>query len=174
MRQAYYRKYVYHTLLGLIAAFLYLWQNSVNAFPEIASVRAVPLVAFVVCVTVFNPDHAGMVYGLVAGLVMDINWTKLSGFNALCLLVMCAVCGLLIRFLFTRTLLTAMLLSGIACVVYFLIYWLCFCVFAGVEDKAYCLFSRYLPMAIYTWVFTIPFYFIVRVMTKKFRNDHMS
>ncbi len=171
MRRVYYRKYVYHTLLGIIAALLYFWQNSINAFPEIAGLRALPLIPFIICVTIFNPETAGMVYGLVAGLVMDISWSRTSGFNALSLFVMCAVCGLLIGFLFNRTIASTLLLSGIICLLYFLIYWLCFCVFAGIGDLAYCLFARYLPMALYTWVFTVPFYFVLSFMTNKFRND---
>ena len=171
MRRAYYRKYVYHTLLCFISALLYLWQNSINAFPEIAGLRALPLIPFIVCITVFNPETAGIIYGVVAGLVMDISWSRTSGFNALTLFVICAVLGLLIRFLFTRSLASVLMLSGIICLVYFLIYWLCFCVFAGLKETAYCLFSIYLPMAVYTWVFTIPSYFLVGFMTDKFRND---
>ena len=85
MRRVYYRKYVYHTLLCFISALLYLWQNSINAFPEIAGFRALPLIPFIVCITVFNPETAGIIYGVVAGLVMDISWSRTSGFNALTL-----------------------------------------------------------------------------------------
>lgn len=171
MRRAYYRKYVYHTLLAIIAALLYLWQNSVAAFPEIASLRALPLIPFIICVTMFNPDKAGVVYGVTAGIVMDISWSKTSGFNAVCLFVICVACGLLIRLLFNRTLLTALFLNGIVCLVYFSLYWLFFCELAGIEDSGYCFFNYYLPMMIYTWAFTIPFYLVTRFITSKFRTD---
>lgn len=171
MRRTYYRGFVYHTLLAVICALLYLWQNSINAFPEIASLRALPVIPFVICIAMFNPETAGMAYGLVAGLIMDISWSKITGFNALFLLVSCAVCGLLIRFLLTRTLLTALLLNFAVCFAYFLLYWLFFCQLAGIEDSAYCLFSAYLPMALYTWAFTIPLYLLVGFITGKFRTE---
>ncbi len=171
MKSTYYRGYVYHVVLSVACALLYLWQNSVNAFPEISGLRAVPVIPFVICISMFNPKTAGMVYGLFAGMIMDVTWSKISGFNALCLFIICVVCSLLIRFLFNCRISSAMLLSGLACLVYFLVYWLCFCKFAGVEESAYCLFSRYLPMALYTWAFTLPFYYFVEFLTKKLQSD---
>ncbi len=171
MRRIYYRRYVYHALLCFIAALLYLWQSSLNAFPEIAGLRALPLIPFIVCITVFNPETAGIIYGVGAGLIMDISWSRTSGFNALTLFVICTVLGLLIRFLFNRSLASTLMLSGIICLVYFFIYWLCFCLLADVGEAAYCLFATYLPMAVYTWVFTIPSYFLIGFMTDKFRTE---
>lgn len=171
MRGGNYRRYVYHTVLFLVCILLYLWQNSINAFPEIAGLRAVPVIPFVICVTMYNPEKAGLVYGFTAGMLMDITWTKISGFNTTILFVLCIICGLLIQFLLNRTPATALLLSGTSCVLYFFVYWLCFCRLAGVADSAYSLMLRYMPMAIYSWAFTLPFYLFVGYMTKKLKAD---
>ncbi|MBQ3563066.1 MAG: rod shape-determining protein MreD [Clostridia bacterium] len=171
MRGGNYRRYVYHTVLFLICILLYLWQNSINAFPEIAGLRAIPVIPFVICVTMFNPETAGFVYGFAAGMLMDISWSKISGFNTTILFVLCIICGLLIQFLLNRTPATALLLSGMGCFLYFFVYWLCFHQLAGVADSAYSLMLRYMPMAIYSWAFTLPFYIFVGYMTKKLKND---
>lgn len=171
MRSANYRKYVYHALLGFICILLYLWESSVFAFPTISSVRALPLMSFVICISIYNPETPATVYGLIAGVAMDIGRIHASGFNAIFMLIACVACGLFIRLLLNRTLLCALVLSFFVCFIYFFTYWLFFCRPDAAADSGYCLIRYYLPMAVYTWVFTLPFYLIVGAMTRKFRVD---
>ena len=157
--------YLYYTALGLITIALFVIQ-SIPLLPRIAAVCAMPLLPLVFCIGVFNNEAVGFVFGLLAGLLMDITSSASDGFNALVLTVFGLGVALLTEYLFNDRLVTTCLLSFIFTAGYYLLYWLFFVVGRGYEGAGVYLVRFTLPAVIYTWVFTVPFYYLARYIRK--------
>ena len=137
-------------------------QNTRGFFPEIFGARAFLLIPLVVCIGMFERSYAGALLGLFAGALWDMSMPDGNGYNALILMIFAAACGLMITVLMRNHLLTALILSASACVIYVLLYALFFVVAAGIDDAGRLLLSFYLPCAVYTLAFTPVFYLATR------------
>ncbi|MEG1551899.1 MAG: rod shape-determining protein MreD, partial [Oscillospiraceae bacterium] len=74
-------------------------QNTQGFFPEIFGIRAYFLISLTVCVGMFEREIAGAVFGLFAGALWDGVSGMGDGYNALFLMIIGALCGLLINLL---------------------------------------------------------------------------
>lgn len=162
--------YLYYTSLGLIMLVLFVIQ-SVPLLPRIAAVSAMPLLPLVFCISVFNNEAVGFVFGLLAGLLMDITSAATDGFNALVMTLFGLAVALLTEYLFNDRLVTTCLLSFIFTAGYYLLYWLFFIVGKGYSGAGIYLLRFSLPAAIYTWAFTLPFYYLARYIRKVSLRD---
>lgn len=161
------RHYLHYVAIGLVIVVLFLLQNSTDILPRLFSVSPLPIIPAVICIAMFERETTGLVVGLISGILMDINSIQICGFNAIVLLILGCGCGLLVTYLFTNSPISAFFLSGCACVAYYLIYFIIFVLFAGVNEP-YLYFFRYtLVGALYTWLYTLPIYLILRAMSKR-------
>ncbi len=157
--------YLYYTSLGLILLLTFIAQ-SVPLLPKIASVLPLAVLPLVICVGVFNNETVGFVFGLFAGLLCDITSAAYDGWNAILLALIGLGVALLTEYLFNDRLVTTLILSGGFAAVYYLLYWLFF-ILSGKYDGAWLYLMRFsLPAALYTWAFTLPFYYLIRYVRK--------
>ncbi|MBE6827178.1 MAG: rod shape-determining protein MreD [Ruminococcaceae bacterium] len=146
---------------ALMIIIINILQNTQGFFPEIFGVRAFLLIPATVCIGMFERKYAGAFFGLFAGALWDTVTPLGDGYNAFVLMLFGAVCGLLITVLMRNHLLTALILSFGASVLYALLYVIFFIVAQGMEDSAYLFFRYYLTGAVYTALFTPVFYIFV-------------
>ncbi len=153
--------------LALILLLLSVLQNTDGFFPQIFGVRALILIPAVVCMAMYERDIWGMLLGLFAGALWDITASGAS-FNALYLLTVGFVCGTLINTIMRNNVVTAMILSTLATLIYNIGYWAVSFVGGGMDNSGFILVRYYLPSILYTMLF-IPLTFItVRAVEKKF------
>ncbi len=153
--------------LALILLLLSVLQNTDGFFPQIFGVRALILIPAVVCIAMYERDIWGMLLGLFAGALWDITASGAS-FNALYLLTVGFVCGTLINTIMRNNVVTAMILSTLATLIYNIGYWAVSFVGGGMDNAGFILIRYYLPSILYTMLF-IPLTFItVRAVEKKF------
>lgn len=153
--------------LALILLLLSVLQNTDGFFPQIFGVRALILIPAVVCMAMYERDIYGMLLGLFAGALWDITASGAS-FNALYLLTVGFVCGTLINTIMRNNVVTAMILSTLATLIYNIGYWAVNFIGGGMDNAAFILIRYYLPSIFYTMLF-IPLTFIaVRAVEKKF------
>lgn len=153
--------------LALILLLLSVLQNTDGFFPQIFGVRALILIPAVVCMAMYERDIWGMLLGLFAGALWDITASGAS-FNALYLLTVGFVCGTLINTIMRNNVVTAMILSTLATLIYNIGYWAVSFVGGGMDNSGFILIRYYLPSILYTMLF-IPLTFItVRAVEKKF------
>ncbi|MBQ7837992.1 MAG: rod shape-determining protein MreD [Clostridia bacterium] len=153
--------------LALILLLLSVLQNTDGFFPQIFGVRALILIPAVVCMAMYERDIWGMLLGLFAGALWDITASGAS-FNALYLLTVGFVCGTLINTIMRNNVVTAMILSTLATLIYNIGYWAVSFVGGGMDNAGFILIRYYLPSILYTMLF-IPLTFItVRAVEKKF------
>lgn len=154
-------------LLALLIFCSHILQNVLSFPPEIFGVRCWLLISLTVCIGMFERESAGLMLGLFAGLLWDVVSGHGDGFNTLFLMVIGAVCGLLINLWMRNNLLTALLLSGGAHVLYILLYMVFFILAGGVQDAGFLLLRYYLPTCLYSLLLTPIYYFAVRFLMKR-------
>lgn len=156
--------------LALILLPVSVIQNTDGFFPQFFGVRALLLIPFVVCISMFERDICGMLLGLFAGALWD---TVASGgsFNALYLTAIGFLCGTLINTIMRNNVVTAFILSTIATVIYNIGYWLFNYILGGLDNAAYMLLRYYLPSILYTVVLVPLIFIIVRSVEKKFAEE---
>lgn len=156
--------------LALILLLISVLQNTDGFFPQIFGVRALLLIPAVVCIAMFERDFFGMILGLFAGTLWDINASGAS-FNALFLLTVGFLCGTLINTIMRNNVVTAFILSTVSAIIYNIGYWLVHYVFGGLDKAVFMLLRYYLPSIAYT-VVLVPLIFIaVRSVEKKFSEE---
>ena len=156
--------------LALILLVLAVLQNTDGFFPQIFGVRALLLIPAVVCIAMFERDMAGMFFGLFAGALWDMNASGAS-FNALYLLAVGFICGVLINTIMRNNIITAMLLSMIFIPTYVIGYWFFHYIVGGLDMAGFMFFRYYLPSIVYTALF-LPLLFIgVRSIEKHYSEE---
>lgn len=156
--------------LALILLPVSVIQNTDGFFPQIFGVRALLLIPFVVCISMFERDIVGMFLGLFAGALWDI-FASGASFNALYLTAIGFICGTLINTIMRNNVVTAFILSTAATLIYNICYWLVHYVFSGFDSAAYMLLRSYLPSILYTVILVPLIFIIVRFVEKKFSEE---
>lgn len=153
-------KYIRFGIYVLLIGFVALMQNSPYVIPEIFGARAFVLLPLLVSISMFEREIAAAVLGAFAGVLWDVTSAK-DGFNAVTLLIICAVCSLLIIRLMRNNILTALVLGAGAVATYCTVYVIINLLFSGAGASIGQIFTFYLPSCIYTMVFVPLFYFPV-------------
>ena len=156
--------------LALILLGISVIQNTDGLFPQPFGVRALLLIPAVVCMSMFERDICGMLFGLFAGALWDV-FSSGASFNALFLLTIGFICGTLINTIMRNNVVTASILGFTASLLYSLLYWAFNFPLAGLDRPAFMLLRYYLPGVLYTTLFIPLVFIIVRNVEKKFTEE---
>lgn len=115
-----------------------------------------------------------MAFGVLCGLLMDFSRSGPYGFHAVILAVLCYFAALLVRVLFQKNLLSALLMTVVTVAVVFTLQWIFFYLIHGYGSPLYALTRHYGPMALYTLAATVPVYFFFRLLAWIFRSERQS
>lgn len=141
--------------------------QNIGLLPEIVGLRFLPLLPLTVAVSMFERETYGLNFGLLAGILCDLNIGRADGTHALFFALTGFVCGLLMTYLMMNNLLTASILSAVWEILYALFGYALHCGFSGGNLRE--LFGFYLPSALLN-LLTVPLiYYFVRAVNKKFR-----
>lgn len=141
--------------------------QNIGLLPEIVGLRFMPLLPLVLSISLFEKETYGLNFGLLAGILMDVNVGRADGTNALFFALMGFVCGLLMTYLMMNNLITASLLAAVFELLYAGYSYLLHCGFSAGALRA--LFGFYLPSALMN-LLTLPLiYYFVRAVNKPFR-----
>ncbi len=135
---------------GLCALLVVLIQSAPFGFPTIFHVRPVPVVPFVLCVAVLEGARAGAAIGTLSGLLWGIYNFRLFGMDALILLALGLVAGLLVEWVLRANFYSAMLLCAGGILLQALLEWLCCYVLMGRQQMLIILLQVYLPGCVYS------------------------
>ncbi len=163
------QRYLIYALIGFLA---HLFQNSICIFPEIASVRPILLISVAVCIAMFEGEVVGAVAGLVAGMLWDTVTVTADGYNALYLMVACAVCGMLLRIFMRNNIITYIIMNSGITIIYLVTYVLFFISARGIDGGTLIFLRYYLPMGIYSLLLTPLWYVLIRAIYRKFSFEY--
>ena len=161
------KNYLSWLLYGGLAVIFMLMQSDPRFFPSINFARPTPLILFAVCVAFFEGPKTGALIGVIAGLLWDLHAFRVFGLNAMILLVITVVVGLLVQWLLRANFLSGMLMCCCGVVVQALLEWLlCYVLFLDPESGAV-LLHVYLPNVLYT-ILLSPLMYGVVLWTARF------
>ncbi len=162
--------YIRRVVFVLVIFFVAMLQNTPHLFPTIFGSHAFLLIPLVVCIAMFERDLASTLMGIFAGALWDVSAAWGDGFNAIFLMLIATIVGLLINYLMRNNLSSAMLLGGVSIIAYTIIHWFIFIVCRGIDGAFKLLLTFYLPSAIYTFLFVPVFYIIMRSFLQKLKE----
>lgn len=161
-----YLKWTAYGLLLLAAAIL---QATPHAFTVLGA-RPLLLIPMVVCVAMFTGPVGGAAAGVAAGILWDLNSTRLLGFNALVLMAVGCGCGLFVHLLLRNNLLSAMLLFSGALLIQGLADWFFNTLLLGKEDPLFRLLHLQLPDMAFTLVVSPLVYGVTLLVARLLRR----
>ena len=153
------RRFVVAIIEILIFATLLLLHYS-GAF-KITSIRSNPVtvIPFLVAFSIFNEEWASA--------VMDSSASQYSFFHTTIFMLIGLSSCLIIHYLFNNNVRSAIALSLLATLFYFLMRWLFFHAFSSSSyDSVFYLMHYALPSVIYTNLFIVPFYYLQKQLHK--------
>ena len=156
-------------IFALLILGAHLLQNTPGAFRSVCGVRAFFLLSLTVCLGLFEREVAGALFGAFAGILWDSVSPLGDGFHALLFMLIGAACGILINTIMRNNLITAMLLSVLAHVLYVSLYVIFFVVAEGVDSAGWLYVRYYLPAVVFSVLFTPLFYLLVRTVMRRTR-----
>lgn len=147
----------------------HLLQNTPHMFPEIMGARCFLLLPLTVCIAMFLHNLPATLLALFAGALWDSSAAVLDGYNAIFFLLSSTGIALLMNYLMRNNLWSAAILGALTILLYGTLHWLFFIILRGVPGGAILYVTYYLPSALYTFLFTPVFYFLLRTFMKGLR-----
>lgn len=141
-------RYFAYTIEILI---LYMVQETPGLLPEAFGARPVLLIPAAISIAMFESELAGIGFGLLCGLFLDIGMGSVLGFHGLLLTVACYFVGLLTADLIQTNFLTALLLAAGSVVGILFLQWVFFYLLYGYAYSGYALLTRYVPRMLYSF-----------------------
>lgn len=125
----------------------------------------------VASVALFEKEIAGGFFGLFAGMLLDA-FSVYGGIYSTLMLCACGfAAGMLGKYFLAENILAGITLSAGMAFVYLLGFWIVFYVFGGAEGVFTALLSDILPGFVYTAVFILLFYPVVRAVSLRARKE---
>ena len=151
---------------AVVALLIFLFTSSGIITLKIAEAMPFLLLPFVICVAMYKGEVIGLFFGLFCGILADIGFVNDTVFNTVFLSVTGFLIAVLVKYYFNRNLPALIVMTIIVSFLYYGIKWLFGCYFPDVQGKMYFLLNISLPSAFYTSLFSLPFYFLEKYLTK--------
>lgn len=164
MRDVYLKKRIF--LYIPIIIILAVMQSVPQLTLKILGVRPFLLIPITVALSMFEREIVGGYLGLFAGICWDISSLRIAGTNAIFLLIVGVVCGLLITNFMQSNLFSALILTLGASFLYGLLDYVGMEFSYGRASALYSLWHYILPQSVYTLLCIIPIYMFMRFLLK--------
>ncbi len=122
----------------------------------------------VVAIAMLEEAVPASLFGLCGGLLMDLFTTTRFGFYSIFLFCIALFTSLLVSHFVRSTILTNLMFSAAALVLYTACYWLFCVVLRGVEGSLSVLFTMLLPRAVVSFFFCPFLYMLIRRTRRHF------
>lgn len=146
-------------------------QNTDGLFPKIFGVGAMLLVPLTVCIGMFENDVAGMLFGLLSGVIWDFYSANTDGFYAIVLVTAGYACSFLIARYMRNNVVTATVYCAVTSFICATLYFLIFSLPKAGSGAGEAYLRFYLVSIIYTVLLTPLYYFFVRAIAVKFMRE---
>ena len=153
-------------ILLFVAVITAIIQHTPGLNLKIGTLSPMLLVSFTVCVAMYERSITGLFYGLVAGALWDFASSGADGMYTLMLTTIGFAVGIAVTLYVRNRLVSALVLSLGSCTAVSVAYWLVFILRKGYEGSWALLFTHFLPLAVYSSVFVVVYYYLVGFIIK--------
>ncbi len=158
------RRRIIITVNILLFAAVILFQISDIAALRISTASPLLILPLLTAFSIFNTPTKSVIAGFIAGASLDTVSARF-GFNTLCLMLIALAVCLAANNLFNKNIRAAVVISLLACCLYFISIWAAFHLFGStIEDSIGYLLKFGFPSAVYSAVFIFPFFYIYRYL----------
>ena len=155
-------------ILNILFFFVVILFHYTNAFNlKIYTATPMLVLPLLVAFSLFSSVSKAAAVGLFSGIFMDSVASGSRSFNALILMLIAAFVCVASNNLFNKNIQSAVVLSLICCIFYFVVYWIVFHTFSKELESSLAYLLKYaLPSAVYSAAFIFPFYYIYKHFNK--------
>ncbi len=148
----------------LIAAMIFLVHYTPTIDISFFNISPMTLLPFVVAFSMHYEELSATIGCTVIGIFADSILSGSSCFHTILFFILGFAISLMLKYLLNNNLKCAIMLCFLASVLYFVLRWVFFHAFTGMENSIEYLLQSALPSVLYTTVFIIPFYYLERVI----------
>lgn len=162
-------KHPFITIINILIFFTSMLFYYTGILPlTIKGITPLLILPILTAFSIFNSPVVSAVTGLLCGVFMDANALDSYCFNAIALVIIGAFVAVSSNNLFNKNIFSAMVLSLITSVLYFVLQWAVFETNnITIKDSLIYLLKYALPTAVYSAVFIIPFYYLYRYFGRR-------
>ena len=153
-------------LFLLVAVVTAIIQHTPGFRLSVGSLSPMLLIPFVVCVAMYERSLTGLAFGVIAGALWDFASTGADGMFTLMLATIGFAVGIVITFYVRNRLFSAFVLTLMSSTAVSVAYWMLFVLRKGFEGTWMILLTRFLPMALYTALFVVVYYYLIGFIVK--------
>ncbi len=158
--------YIRRALFALLVVLSAAVQHTDGALPSFSGAKAMIIIPLCVCIAMFERSMGGLAFGVLCGVMWDAASARSDGFFSVCLAVVGFTAGALITYFMRNNILSALIISGAACLLVNSAYWLVFILLKGFDGAYGVLMSFYLPCAFYSFLYTFLYYYLIRLIVQ--------
>ncbi len=162
--------YIKRVVLFFIITLSVILQNSGKIFRDVLGTNILIVIPAIVCISMFESETMSLFYGLTGGIIWDISSADNHYYHGIILAVCAFFVSYLIRRILRNTLLTSMILTFIVCFIHNTGYWLINILIRHPEGAGNIYFSFYFLSCVFTTIFGILSYVIIKPVIKSFRQ----
>ena len=155
------KKTFFIIITNALLAFVLLLFHYSGASIAISTANPIAVLALLVAIIMYASEVAGVLTGMLLGIILDSVTSTPIGFNTVTLTVISFAAALISHYLFNRNLKAALALCLLFSFAYFFARWIVGFAFTGDTADSFLYLIRYaVPSAIYTTVFIVPFFYL--------------
>ncbi|MBE6728458.1 MAG: hypothetical protein E7562_07415 [Ruminococcaceae bacterium] len=156
------RNYISAIINAILISIIFLFHYT-NLFSiTIYNVSPMLLLPFFVGFAIYSEEMPATFVGAIIGFFADSTSSSGSYFHTFYFFILGLAISLMMHYLLNNNIRSAIMLSLVSSILYFVLRWLFFHAFSGSDNSIEYLMQYALPSVIYTSVFIFPFYYLQR------------
>ncbi len=163
--------YVRYTVLAVTMLLSFVISSTPRVLPDFFGCYPIVLIPFVAAVALFEREITAGYFGLFAGMLIDLYSVNGGIFSTVTLCIIAFGAGLLARHFFVGNFYSALSLTAGIAFLHQTVYWVIYYLFAGKETVFYAYYRQILPTILYSVVFIVIFYPLVKWICIKHSQD---
>lgn len=150
---------------------LYVLGTTPDLLPQLFGAKPTLLLCVALTAAIFEREFPAMIIGMICGVLIDLGYSNSIGLFTIGLTVICFIVGYAANNLIVATFPNFLLYAFVAVGGIFMLYFLLYFVWAGVDHCWDYFVSHLLSRMVQTFVLTIPIYFLNRFIYHTLGND---
>lgn len=155
---------------GIEILILYILQGTPNLIPQLYGSKPVILICVALTIAAFEKEVPALFFGLACGVLCDFNLSNTVGYFTIVLTVLCYLEAVIFSSVIVKSFLNSMLYAFCSCVLVIGLYFVFFYIFKGYGNIAYYFVNHYISRIVYTFICTIPMYFLNMLIFAQLRE----
>ncbi|MBQ8533264.1 MAG: hypothetical protein IJ462_00340 [Clostridia bacterium] len=163
--------YIRYTVLSVCMLLSFIIASIPRLLPDFFDCYPVVLIPFIAAIALFEKEIAAGYFGLFAGMLLDLYSVNGGIFSTVTLCILAFLAGLIARHFFVENFYSALAVTTAIAFLHQTVYWMVYYLFRGKDGIFFAYYRQILPTVLYTVVFIVIFYPLVKWICIKHQQD---